>query len=720
MPVQLNGHTRDAAPPLRLVPPPQDDTPPTDPTPAAPTAPPRPASAPFPTLVRTRVRQGAAGVRTVATHRTTRFALRQGAYVIGGGRVVARRTLDARTTARHQRMMRLAEATGDHEGMREWADRAEASRKARHERRVALLHAPILLAKGALWSAGAMLALGIVLAITTKDHNPLRPFIDALNAARDLYAFGLLVWHLASRFGPWVALAALWGVGRAKTEPPTWVMPAQGAGTQGAPVTPSAVVTALRDLGNAKLAKFIKEADDAAAGMLSAIRIAGCGVEVDVTLPSGVTTVDIQRQRRRLAENLNRHEHELYITIPQAARTVRLWIADSGALDEPIGPSPLVLDPTLSADYYTGRAPWGQNLRGDAALISLFQRHMLITGLSNQGKTAALRALALWVLLDPTVEVWCADLKGVGDWSMLRDLATRLVVGPTDQHVIDTTHMAEAAVVEMERRLAAVEASGSTEGVTRQMARKPGSGLHPLILIVDEAQVAYMCPAVGEDKRPYGGAKTTSRYLQAVRKIHNQGRAVNVLIWEGTQDPTTQNLPILSREGNHTRAALALGTEEQSGMALGDKAVNGGAAPHLLRQGLDKGTVVVASDGVDLPRGESFITIRTHYVNGDQATTLADRARDMRRGQTRETTVQQAPARDFPADVATVLGTARRIRTTELLRALINLDRAAYGTWTQQTLTARLTEIGAAPHKYNGHPVADAQKISDAITRREP
>ncbi len=148
--------------------------------------------------------------------------------------------------------------------------------------------------------------------------------------------------------------------------------------------------------------------------MLGPIRIAGCGVEVDVTLPSGVSTEEVQGRRRKLAENLGRHEHEVFITIPVAARTVRLWIADSGALDEPIGPSPLTIDADMSADYATGRAPWGQDLRGDAALISLYQRHLLITGLSNQGKTASLRALLLWLVLDPTVEVRIADLKGVG------------------------------------------------------------------------------------------------------------------------------------------------------------------------------------------------------------------------------------------------------------------------------------------------------------------
>ncbi|PWS48510.1 hypothetical protein DLE01_26850, partial [Streptomyces sp. FT05W] len=38
--------------------------------------------------------------------------------------------------------------------------------------------------------------------------------------------------------------------------------------------------------------------------------------------------------------------------------------------------------------------------------------------------------------------------------------------------------------------------------------------------------------------------------------VHNQGRAVDVTLWEGTQDPTDQNLPKLVREGAHTRASL--------------------------------------------------------------------------------------------------------------------------------------------------------------------
>ena len=102
----------------------------------------------------------------------------------------------------------------------------------------------------------------------------------------------------------------------------------------------------------------------------------------------------------------------------------------------------------------TGRAPWGQDLRGDAVLVSLWQRHMLITGLSNQGKTASLRAIALWLAFDARVKFRIADLKGVGDWQMFDGLAEVLIQGPTDDHVIEATHMIEEGVEEMARRIA--------------------------------------------------------------------------------------------------------------------------------------------------------------------------------------------------------------------------------------------------------------------------
>lgn len=652
-------------------------------------------------------------VARVARHDRTRAAgrvvVRHGSYVVGGGRIVARRAWDGRTAARYERMIRAAEAAGNFEAAAEWEERGQRFRMARHRRRMDLLASPERLVKNAAYGVGGtlggLLLLGIALAIATKQPGDVVvPVMALVELCRWTVVIATVVWGPLVTVGPWLALLGLWAVGRHQQAAPQWSLPAQHRnGDAGAPITPSIVVTALRDLGIAPLRAAIKDMGDAGAAMLSPIKIAGCGVEVDVTLPSGVSTDQIQGRRRKLAENLSRHEHEVFITIPQAARTVRLWIADSGALDEPIGPSPLVTDAGLRADYKSGRAPWGQDLRGDAAALSLYQRHMLVTGLSNQGKTAAVRALALWLALDPTVEFRIADLKGAGDWAMFDGIATVLIQGPTDDHVIQATEMVESGVSEMERRLTA----------------PPGTAFPPLIVLVDEAQVAFMCPAVDDDKRPYGGSKATSRYFMAARKIHNQGRAVNVLLWQGTQDPTDQNLPKLVREGAHTRASLALGTESQSRMALGDKAVDGGAAPHLLRQGLDKGTLVVASDGIDIPAGQASITVRTHYIDTDQAAEIADRARALRDGVTTLRVIDTDEPVDALADVAAVIGTTPRVLTQDVLQRLATTNPTAYGSWTHADLKRVLEGTGAEPYKSDGRMVIGRDRIARALANRD-
>ncbi|MGW2831335.1 FtsK/SpoIIIE domain-containing protein [Streptomyces sp. NPDC001286] len=660
------------------------------------------------------VRSGRA-VKSAVTHETTKATLRAAArhtsYTFNGGRIVARRTWDGRTGARYERMIRAAEAAGNLEAAEEWEERLQRFRAARHHRRMDLLHSPVEAAKGvgvgAGMSVGVLVALGVVMAINTgRVGDVITPLSATIDFIALLIRIVQIVWGPALTIGPFLALLALWSVGRKQHAAPAWALPANIRSSEGEPITPSIVVKALRDLGIAPLKNAIKEMGDAGASMLGPIRIAGCGVEVDVTLPSGVATNEVQNKRRKLAENLTRHEHEVFISIPEAARTVRLWIADSGALDEPIGPSPLVTDETMTANYKTGKAPWGQDLRGDAATISLYQRHLLVTGLSNQGKTAALRALALWLALDRSVQFWIADLKGIGDWAMFDGIAQVLIEGPSDDHVIQATEMVEDAVEEMNRRI-------------EERRRDPSIVFEPLIVVVDEAQLAFMCPVIGDDKRPYGGSKATSRYFMAVRKIHNQGRAVDVLMWQGTQDPTDQNLPKLVREGAHTRASLVLGTESQARMALGDKAVDGGAAPHLLRQGLDKGTLVVASDGITIPAGQASITVRTHFIDDEPAAEIADRAKALRDGVTALRVVDQAEQRDALADIASVLGDADRVLTRDILKRLDVLHHDTYGDWTFADLKRVLEAVGVEAYKSHGLMNVRRDDVVRALAERD-
>ncbi|MEU5040871.1 ATP-binding protein [Streptomyces griseorubiginosus] len=657
------------------------------------------------------VRSGRAMKRAVTDERTTttaRAVARHSLYVWGGGRIVARRTWDGRTGARYERFLRAAEAAGNMELAGEWEERLQHFRDARHRRRMDLLTSPIDVAKsigvGAGVSVGVLVALGVVMAINNHDiTDVITPLTATIEFIGLLIRIVQVVWPYAIVLGPLFALLGMWAVGSKQQAAPQWALPANVRNGEGEPITPSIVVKALRDLGVPALRNAIKEMGDAGASMLGPIRIAGCGVEVDVTLPSGVATNEVQTKRRKLAENLTRHEHEVFITIPQAARTVRLWVADSGALDEPIGPSPLVTDDTMTADYTKGKAPWGQDLRGDAARLSLYQRHLLITGLSNQGKTVALRSLALWLALDKSVQFLIGDLKGAGDWNMFMGLATTLIQGPTDEHVIQVTEMVEGAVEEMNKRLMS----------------PPGTVFPPLIVLVDEAQVAFMCPAKDDEKRPYGGSKANSRYFMAVRKIHNQGRAVNVLMWQGTQDPTNENLPKLVREGAHTRASLALGTESQARMALGDKAVDGGAAPNLLRPGLDQGTLVLASSGIDIPAGQASITVRTHYIDDDAAEAITDRAKALRDGVTTLTVIERGEERDALADIAGAIGESPRPLTTDVLKRLAMLDEDAYGGWTNGDLKRVLEAAGVESYKSHGRMVIRREDVLTALANRD-
>jgi S-DNA-T family DNA segregation ATPase FtsK/SpoIIIE len=681
-----------------------------------------------------RARRAVRAARMAVTHEQTRaagrLAVRHSAYMLGGAGVVAKQAWQGRTVAVHHQMRAAAVAAGNYELAAEWQEKADKFRTDRHRRRMELItgvpHMARSAAIGTAGAEGALLLLGACMAIHDHHlHDVIAPTLAAVDAVRALCWFVSIAWGPALAALLLAGLSHLWRAGHRQETAPAWARPASGT-VDDVPVTPSIVVKALSDLGISALRKAVKDMADGAAGMLGPITLAGCGVEVDVTLPSGVSTEEVLGKRRKLAENLSRHEHELHMTIPPAARTVRLWIADSGALDVPIGPSPLVTDPDATADMHTGRAPWGVDLRGDAVLVSLWQKHMLITGLSNQGKTASLRALALWLALDPRVEFRVADLKGVGDWQMFDGIATVLIQGPTDDHVIQATHMVEEGVQEMAARIEVMRELAAKGWSQDKILADPR--FNPVVLIVDEAQVAYGSGAreihVSESGRvthgaPYGGSKADSRYFQGIKKIHDQGRAVNVTTWEGTQDPTNENLPKRSREGNHIRASLVLGTESQARMAVGDAAVDAGAAPHKLRQGLDKGTLVVAGDGVKLAPGQPSVTARTHYIGPDDAKAIAERAKALRSNVgTRGDVEDAAEEVDHLADVLAVLGGAERMKSDEVRQQLAQRWPAVYRPWSASDLVQALKPFGAEPRKYNGNQMISRVRVLAAVETR--
>lgn len=300
---------------------------------------------------------------------------RQLMYLLLGLNVVTRRVWQSRSSSLHDQMMRTAVALGDHQAALEWEERRRLDRFERHERRMALLTAPVEAARaavaGTVGGAFLLLVTGIALSIHSGHiGDVVTPFLVFGDVVKTIADVMRIAWRPVLALALLASVLGLWQAGRSDSNQlPMWLAPAGQLADDpdDAYITPAILVVALRDLGIADLRKAIAKMADGGAGMLGLISTAGCGVEVDVTLPSGISTDQIVAKRRKLAENMGRHEHELFITVPQGKGqrpVVHLWIADPGALDEPVGHSPLVLDPTTVSDFIHGRAPWGRTCAG--------------------------------------------------------------------------------------------------------------------------------------------------------------------------------------------------------------------------------------------------------------------------------------------------------------------------------------------------------------------
>ncbi len=132
-----------------------------------------------------------------------------------------------------------------------------------------------------------------MLAIATgQPTDIITPLMAVVEFIRLVVVIVAIVWGPLVTLGPFLGLLALCSVGRKRQAAPQWALPAAARSNEGEPITPSIVVKALHDLGVSALRKAIKDMGDAGAAMLGPIRIVGCGVEVDVTLPSGVSTIE--------------------------------------------------------------------------------------------------------------------------------------------------------------------------------------------------------------------------------------------------------------------------------------------------------------------------------------------------------------------------------------------------------------------------------------------
>lgn len=641
-------------------------------------------------------------------HDSYRVLVRHGSYVVGGARILTRRAWDSRTTARHERMMRQAEAAGNEELVRQWEQRAYAYRFARHKRRMELLqmalNAPKAIVSAAVSTGSVLLILGIMLAWYNHD---VRDVLTPLNTVIELIGWVAfvagVVWEPLLYALPWLALAGVWAVGRNRQTAPTWALPADAEDRDVVP-DEGAILKALGNLGIAPLNRAIK--DGWQPRWVQPTTRSGNGWHTQLQLPMGVTVEMIAGKKSVLAHNLLRKPVEVWPTEPpKAPGVLDLWVADQGSLSGMVPPWPLLTEGTV--DYFKG-VPIAVSQRGEPIIGKLMAANYMVGGIMGSGKSSLVIALLLGAILDPLVIVEAYVMAYNTDYDPLKPRLRRLVKGDDDEDIEAALKALRSLRDEVTERGKLLEelGEGATK-VTRELALKDPR-MRPKVVVFDECHELFMHKEYGKE-----AAELAIKVMKKARKT------AITLVWV-TVSPTADSLPRdVTRNTSH-RVAFAVGDHVANDGLLGSGKHKSGVTATTLIPGEDVGTAVTVGFS-----SKPFEVVRSHYVARDpdkgidEVTPVVERAMALYEGAPAEDTPVFEPA-DPLADIAGVLGHETKMLTQDVLRRLAEHNPGAYGEWTFRDLRRVLDDAGHGEYKTNGgRQHVSLDRILDAIAARD-
>lgn len=671
-------------------------------------APPPEPSSPRPDASRPKRRVRIDHLRRVVVeareHDTYRVLVRHGSYLVGGTRILTRRAWDSRTTARHERFMRIAEAAGQEDVARDWEQRAYIYRQSRHRRRMELLqlavNAPKAIAMGTVAGGGILLMLGIMLAWANHDIGDVLAPIHATIQAIAWAAFiAGVIWDPLLTALPWIALAGVWAVGRHRQTAPTWALPAGGDERDVVP-DENAIMRALGKLGIPALNAALKEGWKPR--WVQPSTRSGNGWHAQLQLPEGVPVEMIADKKRTLAHNLMRKPIEVWPTEPRdQAGVLDLWVADPGVLTKPVPSWPLLTEGTT--DFFRG-VPVALNARGEQVIARLMAANYLIAGIMGSGKSSLVVALLLGAMLDPLVEIDVHVLAYNSDYDAMRPRLRSLVKGDDDEHVVAAMDTLRALAGEVSRRGQELERLGTDTKVTREMAERDPS-MRPRIVVFDEVHELFSHKEYGKEAK------------ELALKVTKKARKTAIMMLWITPDADAASLPRgISKTVSH-RVAFAINDHQGNDAILGTGMHKNGYSATTLVAGEDVGTAMAAGFG------KTPGLIRSYYVRKeagvDEVTPVVERAMALYEG----TAPADAPAFDVVdplADIAAVLGHETKMLTLDVLHGLKDRNPVAYGDWSPRDLKRVLDDAGHGDYKTNGGKMhVGLDRILDAIAARD-
>lgn len=413
----------------------------------------------------------------------------------------------------------------------------------------------------------------------------------------------------------------------------------------------------------------------------------GPGWRADVDLPFGVTVADVVERRDRLASGLRRPLSAVWpeATAAEHAGRLILWVGDQplNAMKPAVWP----LAKVGKVDLLGGMFPFGVDQRQRPVMVSLAETNALVGSLPGGGKTSAVRVLALAAALDPLAEIRISEHKGSGDLSALEKVAHRYVSGVDDAAIEATVASLREVYAELARRAEVIRKLPRDlvpdSKVTPELAGRRSLRLHPLVVVVDEAQEVFGHSEYGEE---------AGKLCEAIIK---RGRALAVILIIATQRPDARSLPTGVSANVGVRFCLRVMGQTENDMVLGTSSYKNGVRATTFTP-RDRGI------GYLVGVGDDPLVVRTYYIDRVQADTIAERARVAREragtltGHCLGEEVPLTPAASLLDDLRTIFATAtvEKMWSEDVCVRLAELRPELYGRLTPEALAAALKPHG--------------------------
>jgi DNA segregation ATPase FtsK/SpoIIIE, S-DNA-T family len=651
-------------------------------------------------------------IRAVVTHRHARTTGRHLGYIPLGAWVIATRLWNSRSSSRYDRMMRMAEATGNVEAIGDWEDRRSKFLRDRHQRRMDMIRTPIEVFKALPWiiggTLGMMIVLGMFLAMGENNISGLiQPFIFTAWLVKWAVIIATVTWFPAAIMAGWIGLGMLWHAGRtAGNIGPGWMRTTVDPDVD-IVIDETTIAQALEALRIPQVTNYLK--DGMPLQFITPCRRDGRGTHAVIRLPAGVPAEKIGRRRGDFATGLYRQSKEIWPTTGSEAGILDLWIADKGALADGAGPYPLLHDGVT--DVFKG-VPFGRNLRGDEVIAPLMERNTLAGGMPGQGKSSAARAIMCGAALDPTAELVILIPDVNFDFTVMECRCSTYIMGAEGEQIEAIRDYLADLHDEVQRR-GQLLVDHEEPAVTRKLA-SAGIGLHPKFVLLEEAHVAITHPTYG---------KEISGLLVAIVKLGRK-RGIHMIV--STQAPTRDSMPRDVTRNCSNGIAFAVGDHVANDALLGQGAYAAGHRATELIPGTDRGTAVVKGFS-----GERSEVVQVYFLDvardSDQVTPIIDRAMAEieRRGRTVPGKGGRRPpaiemSRDLLDDLGQVAGDDRvKIRDAVGLLRKLAPAWSRYQRMTAKQLAADLKAAGVRTVNASGTLWLDPAELRRVLAERD-